>query len=271
MCGQPSPISLSVCADGRLTAAMFKSFPCLIQRGGLSISECITVKSEDEQSVLTSQDVGRERSNQLSKGVRLWERRRRRRGVFDPGIHLAFMVWRRLRSPLNFVFRWREPERWEGGCGAGVVVPPHLGGTCVRTEGGRGGYRVEGYQKVSVHFIPIDCRCSMQVTIEVVDGLEAHEPEKGLRKETKPNWASPNWRNWWPRSSSPSSSTTHRAEEHDRAYGSNSEDSNFLRPPADWDRRGGTGGGGGGKTQTEYGEHHRCVCVCKESSAQLTC
>lgn len=118
---------------------MFKSFSCLIQLGGLSISESITAKSEHEQSVLTSQDVGRERSNQLSKGVRLWEKGRKRRGgVFDPGIHLAFMVWRRLSSPLNFVFRWRGPERWEGGCGAGVVVPPHLGGTCVRTERRRG-------------------------------------------------------------------------------------------------------------------------------------
>ncbi|KAM9847850.1 isthmin-1 isoform 1-T1 [Aulostomus maculatus] len=90
---------------------------------------------------------------------------------------------------------------------------------------------------------------NIQVTIEVVDGLEAHEPEKGLRKESKPNWAYPNWRNWWPRSTSTSSSTTHQTEEHNRSYGSNSEDSNFLRPPADWDRRGGVavvGGGGGG-------------------------
>lgn len=55
-------------------------------------------------------------------------------GVFDPQIHLAFMVWRRLSSPLNFVFRWREPKRWEGDCGAGVRSPPHLGGTCVRTR-----------------------------------------------------------------------------------------------------------------------------------------
>lgn len=102
--------------------------------------------------------------------------------------------------------------------------------------------------------------CSLtQVTIEVVDGLEGHEPEKGLRKESKPNWASPNWRNWWPHSSSSSSSTTHQTEEHDRSYGSNSEDSNFLRPPADWDRRGGTGGGG--KAQTEYGERDRRACL----------
>ncbi|XP_063730309.1 isthmin-1 isoform X1 [Eleginops maclovinus] len=92
---------------------------------------------------------------------------------------------------------------------------------------------------------------NIQVTIEVVDALEGHEPEKGLRKESKPNWASPNWRNWWPRSSSPSSSsTTHQTEEKDLTYGSNREDSNFLRPPADWDRRGGTGVGS--KAQTEY-------------------
>lgn len=85
---------------------------------------------------------------------------------------------------------------------------------------------------------------NIQVTIEVVDGLEGHEPEKGLRKETKPSWASPNWRNWWPRTSS-SSSSTHQNEEHDRSYGGNSEDSNFLRPPTGWDRR-------GSKAQAEY-------------------
>lgn len=71
------------------------------------------------------------------------EEERRGGGVFDPGIHLAFMVWRRLSSPLNFVFRWREPERWEGDCGAGVrshsPPPPHLGGTCVGAERGEGG------------------------------------------------------------------------------------------------------------------------------------
>lgn len=117
-----------------------------------------------------------------------------------------------------------------------------------------------------------------------MDGLEGHEPEKGLRKESKPNWASPNWRNWWPHtsSSSSSSSTTHQTEENDRSYGSNSEDSNFLRPPTDWDRRGGTGGGS--KAQTEYGENDSrvcvhlfvsvcvrvciCVCGCEEMSAQ---
>lgn len=84
-----------------------------------------------------------------------------------------------------------------------------------------------------------------QVTIEVVDGLESHEAEKGLRKERKPNWPSPNWRNWWPHSSS---FPARHNEEHDHSYGANNEDSNFLRPSTDWDRR------GGGKAQTEYGE-----------------
>lgn len=83
---------------------------------------------------------------------------------------------------------------------------------------------------------------NIQVTIEVVDGLEGHEQEKDLRKETKPNWASPNWRNWWPHSSP--SSSTHQTEEHR----TKTEDSNFLRPPPDWDRR----GGAGAKAQSEY-------------------
>ena len=94
------------------------------------------------------------------------------------------------------------------------------------------------------------------MTIEVVDGLEGHEPEKGLRKESKPNW-----RNWWPHSSS---YPTHQTEEQDRSYGSNGEDSNFLRPPSDWDRRGGAGGGS--KAQTEYGENDRRVAHDAERS-----
>lgn len=61
-----------------------------------------------------------------------------RRGVFDPGIHLAFMVWRRLSSPLNFVFRWREPERWEGDCGAGVRSPPLIWEAHVLGQKGEG-------------------------------------------------------------------------------------------------------------------------------------
>ncbi|XP_059929808.1 isthmin-1 [Gadus macrocephalus] len=48
---------------------------------------------------------------------------------------------------------------------------------------------------------------NIQVTIEVVDGLESQEPEKGLRKESKPGWPSPNWRNWWPHTSSSSSTS----------------------------------------------------------------
>lgn len=62
-----------------------------------------------------------------------------KRGVFDPGIHLAFMVWRRLSSPLNFVFRWREPERWEGDCGAGVRSPLIWEAHVFGQNGGGGG------------------------------------------------------------------------------------------------------------------------------------
>ncbi|XP_046884625.1 isthmin-1 [Hypomesus transpacificus] len=92
---------------------------------------------------------------------------------------------------------------------------------------------------------------NIQVTIEVVDGREGAEPEKGLRKESKPSWAAPNWRNWWQHSPSSSSvSTPRRAEEQDQSQGSNTEDSNFLKPLGDWDRRGATGTGG--KAQTEY-------------------
>ncbi|KAJ3610621.1 hypothetical protein NHX12_022713 [Muraenolepis orangiensis] len=85
----------------------------------------------------------------------------------------------------------------------------------------------------------------IQVTIEVVDGLESQEPEKGLRKESKTSWPSPNWRNWWPHtssSSSPESTPRQAEEEQDPLYGANAEDSNFLRPLGDWDRRAGTGG-----------------------------
>lgn len=88
------------------------------------------------------------------------------------------------------------------------------------------------------------------MTIEVVDGLESQEAEKSLRKERKPSWPSPNWRNWWPHSSS---FPTRQNEERDPSYGGNNEDSNFLRPSTDWDRR------GGGKSQTEYGENRACL------------
>ncbi|XP_036801882.1 isthmin-1 isoform X2 [Oncorhynchus mykiss] len=110
---------------------------------------------------------------------------------------------------------------------------------------------------------------NIQVTIEVVDGLEAAEPEKGLKKENKQGWAAPNWRNWWKTSSTSSSVSTPRRPEEQAPYRGegegrgggkggvgNTEDSNFLKPLGDWERRGGTGGGGGGgtsKAQTEYG------------------
>lgn len=45
-----------------------------------------------------------------------------------------------LSSPLNSVFRWREPERWEGDCGAGVSTPPPIWEAHVfGQEGGKGG------------------------------------------------------------------------------------------------------------------------------------
>lgn len=84
------------------------------------------------------------------------------------------------------------------------------------------------------------------MTIEVVDGLEGHEAEKSLRKDRKPSWPSPNWRSWWPHSPS---FPARPNEERDQNYGGNNEDSNFLRPSAEWERR------GGGKSPTEYGEN----------------
>ncbi|XP_061084207.1 isthmin-1 [Conger conger] len=85
---------------------------------------------------------------------------------------------------------------------------------------------------------------NIQVTIEVVDGLEGAGPEKGRRKEAKPSWASPDWRNWWQRSSRP--------DNQDLPYDSGADDSNFLRPLGDWDRRGATGGAGKGPTEYDY-------------------
>ena len=73
------------------------------------------------------------------------------------------------------------------------------------------------------------CLLRCQVTIEVVDGLESQEPEKGLRKESKPGWPSPNWRNWWPHTSSSSTSPEETprggggAEEQDPGFGVNAE------------------------------------------------
>lgn len=208
-------------------------------------------------------------SYRLGRGVRLWELKGRG-VVFDPGIHLAFMVWRRLRSPLNFVFRWREPERRRRvGVGGGVIVEQGwcspliweahvLGqkGEGVIQGGNRECHPIDFLVLLSVACVLFLCKMWRliglllpQVTIEVVDGLEGHEPEKGFRKESKPSWASPNWRNWWPRtsSSSSSSSSTHQTGTRDRTYGGKTADSNFLRPPADWDRK-------GSKAQTEYGE-----------------
>ncbi|XP_029106706.1 isthmin-1 isoform X1 [Scleropages formosus] len=88
---------------------------------------------------------------------------------------------------------------------------------------------------------------NIQVTIEVVDGLEAPEPEKDLRKESKPAWAAPNWRNWWQRSSP--AVAARRPEEQDYPYDGDTDDSNFLKPMEEWEQR------GGGKMHTEYGPH----------------
>ncbi|XP_012987266.1 isthmin-1 [Esox lucius] len=104
---------------------------------------------------------------------------------------------------------------------------------------------------------------NIQVTIEVVDGLEGAEPgmdgaepEKGLKKENKPGWATPNWRNWWQHSSSVSTRPQEQAREEQPSYGgaggSNHEDSNFLKPQGDWERRGGAGEGGVSQAQAEY-------------------
>lgn len=84
----------------------------------------------------------------------------------------------------------------------------------------------------------------------MVDSLEGSEPEKGIRKENKPGWVAPNWRNWWQRSSSTSSASTPKGPD-EQDYESNTEDSNFLKPLGDWERRGSAGTGS--RTQTEYG------------------
>ncbi|XP_048864905.1 isthmin-1 [Brienomyrus brachyistius] len=85
---------------------------------------------------------------------------------------------------------------------------------------------------------------NIQVTIEVVDGLEVPEPEKDLRKESRAGWATPNWRNWWQQSAS---APAHRPEEQDYPYNGDTDDSNFLKPLRDWERR-----GGAGKAHAEY-------------------
>ncbi|XP_036812332.1 isthmin-1 [Oncorhynchus mykiss] len=109
---------------------------------------------------------------------------------------------------------------------------------------------------------------NIQVTIEVVDDLDGAEHEKGLKKENKPGLAAPNWRNWWQTTSSSSSSSSssvltprqpkEQAREQQPTYrggvasGSNTEDSNFLKPLGGWERRGGAGGGRASKVQAEY-------------------
>ena len=135
MCGKPLLISPLVAQMVEGADAMFESFSCLIQRGGLSIYESITAKSQHEQSVLTSQDVGRERSNQLSKGVRLCKR-----GGLSLIPGFIWLSW----SGGGRVALWTLCLGGEGPRGGRVAVgqgwwsPPHLGGTCVRAERGKG-------------------------------------------------------------------------------------------------------------------------------------
>lgn len=65
-------------------------------------------------------------------------------GIFDPKHHLAFMVLRRLRGPLNLMFRWREREAREG-----KPTPcPNLGGTCVTGGVGWGGGVTAEWQRL---------------------------------------------------------------------------------------------------------------------------
>nr|XP_033791326.1 isthmin-1 isoform X2 [Geotrypetes seraphini] len=77
---------------------------------------------------------------------------------------------------------------------------------------------------------------NIQVTIEVIDGSDT-EAEKDLQKESKSSWPipSPDWRNWWQRSST----LTHMNNgDQDYKYDSTTEDSNFLNPLGRWDRHG---------------------------------
>lgn len=52
-----------------------------------------------------------------------------------------------LSSPLNSVFRWREPERWEGDCGAGVSPSPSGRHMCLDRKGGGWLHHVVANQK----------------------------------------------------------------------------------------------------------------------------
>lgn len=143
-------------ADGQVTAAMFKSFSCLIQWGGPSISESIAAKSEHEQSVLTSQDVGRERSDQLSKGVRLWEKGERRRGV---SLILGF-IWLSW-SGGGWVALWtlclggESPRGGRVNVGQGWWSPLIWEAHVLGQKGGRGWIVCRGIREVSPHGNPI--------------------------------------------------------------------------------------------------------------------
>ena len=135
---------------------MFKSFSCLIQRGGPSISESIAAKSEHKQSVLTSQDVGRERSDQLSKGVRLWEKGERRRGV---SLILGF-IWLSW-SGGGWVALWtlclggESPRGGRVTVGQGWWSPLIWEAHVLGHKGGRGWIVCRGIRKLSPNGNPI--------------------------------------------------------------------------------------------------------------------
>nr|XP_033791328.1 isthmin-1 isoform X3 [Geotrypetes seraphini] len=92
---------------------------------------------------------------------------------------------------------------------------------------------------------------NIQVTIEVIDGSDT-EAEKDLQKESKSSWPipSPDWRNWWQRSST----LTHMNNgDQDYKYDSTTEDSNFLNPLGRWDRHGPSHHTFESKEQPDYG------------------
>ncbi|XP_056669862.1 isthmin-1 isoform X3 [Monodelphis domestica] len=92
---------------------------------------------------------------------------------------------------------------------------------------------------------------NIQVTIEVVDGPDT-ESEKDLHPENKPSWPipSPDWRNWWQRSST---LTRVNSGDQDYKFDSITEDSNFLNPPRGWDRHAPSHRTFETKEQPEYG------------------
>ncbi|KAJ8365929.1 hypothetical protein SKAU_G00147600 [Synaphobranchus kaupii] len=124
-----------------------------------------------------------------------------------------------------------------------LAEPPVIGGTLQRD--GPGAFVLD------LHKFPDLAKANMnrqnpniQVTIEVVDGLEGAEPERDPQKESKPGREVPTWRDWWSRSSPAVTSGN---------SGGSPDDSNFLKP--DWERRGGGATQRGGferKKQTEY-------------------